>query len=303
MGLILLDCHHYVPPTTISNHFFEEFLDTSHEWIKQRTGIHHRHYSDEGVSQMVVKMVQELSIPRPEKIKLLITSSVSQDYMIPTISAMAHKALGLGEDVFTFDYNMACTGFIGGFILAEKILGPGEQALVIGAERLSEKINFRDRTTAMLFGDGAAVAWLEKTEEPFIHCTGTIPTWDLTLGLGDREKIEMDGKNIYKFGTSTLHKVITRLLEEGGLTMEEIDHVVLHQANERILQSVAKKTGHREKFYTNLQHVGNTSSASIGLCLGEMKEKGMLKNKDTLLLVGFGGGLTYGGGIVQWNGL
>ncbi|MDO5712813.1 MAG: ketoacyl-ACP synthase III [Tissierellia bacterium] len=304
MGLKIIDCKSYIPEKSVSNQYFEDILDTSEEWILQRTGIETRYFSNIDVSEMVKKVVRSLHLGnKKQKIKFIAASSVTPDYIIPSISAIAHKALDLEEDVFSLDLNMACTGFVGGLILGERMLEPGECGIIIGAERLSERINFKDRSTAMLFGDGAAVVLVEKTTDSFPIVQGTVPSKDLELMANDKSKIVMEGKNIYKFATSTLPRALTLLLEKAKLEMEDIDYVIFHQANKRIIDSVGKKVGGREKFYTNLETLGNTSSASIGLCLAEMKEKNYFSKGEKLIILGFGGGLTYAGTILEWNGL
>ncbi|WP_036728416.1 ketoacyl-ACP synthase III [Peptoniphilus mikwangii] len=299
MGLKIVDAVSYVPDRTVDNSYFESYLDTTNEWIVQRTGIEKRHFSDLQVSEMVLNASKKLQIFNRESIKLVISATVTSDYVVPSLSALVHKELDLLEEVLSFDINMACTGFIGGLIVAESMLKVGEQAVIIGAEKLSNIINFDDRATAMLFGDGAAVTIVEKTNEKFSKVSGTVPSFDLKFINDGKSKVTMEGRNVYKFATSVIPSGIDKLLGMNNINVCDIEHFVLHQANLRIIESIVKKTGYKEKFFTNIQNMGNTSSASIGLCLAEMKNKNILKNGDRALLFGFGGGLTYAGVIVE----
>lgn len=303
MGLKLLDVESFVPTRKIENSFFESYLDTSHEWIQKRTGIVSRYFSDQGLSLMIKEALKKMVIKEEwkEKIDLILTATISPDYIMPSVSAIVHGSLDLKEEVLCSDMNMACTGFVGALIFAEKFLEVGQCAICIGAEQLSSITDFHDRSTAMLFGDGVAVALVMKTEDKVSKIYGTQVSHDLSLKNGEGKKVEMDGKNIYKFATSICPKGIKKLLEIDGSQIESMDWIVLHQANSRIIDSVAKKVGGQEKFYQNIQEIGNTSSASIGLCLGEMKEKALLKQGNRLLLFAFGGGLTYAGIIVEWG--
>lgn len=299
MGLKILDINSYIPEKEIYNDFFEDYLDTTKEWITQRTGIVKRNFSDKGLSFMLKEAIKGLDKNKFDKnrIKLVLSATISPDYIMPSISVIVHQEMDLNENVFSADINMACTGYVGILMMAENMLEVGECAVCIGAERLSSIINFEDRSTAMLFGDGAAVSVVMKTNEEFVKVYGTLPSEDLYLETGG--KVGMNGKQIYKFATGMIPKIINEILDKSKKSLEDIDEIVLHQANLRIIESVAKKIGNEDKFYSNISRYGNTSSASIGLCLADMKKE-EFKGKN-LMLVAFGGGLTYAGTIVEWG--
>ncbi|WP_164845554.1 3-oxoacyl-ACP synthase III family protein [Anaerosphaera multitolerans] len=292
---------HYNSKNAVKNSFFESYLDTSDEWIVQRTGIETRYWEDSDVKDMSVESVKKLNLTSGEieKVKVIIVATLSQDYIMPSISSIIQREFQFGEDVFALDINMACTGFVGGAIVAHQMLREGEYALIVGAEKLSKLVDKGDRSTVMLFGDGAGAVLFEKNLKPFYYDNGTMGSDDLKLLRGDDEKIYMHGQNIYKFALDIVPKSLKNILEKSSTKPEEIDYFVLHQANLRIIKAVSKKIGGLEKYYTNLQRYGNTSSASVPICLGEMYEKEMFREGQKMLLFGFGGGLTFAGAIVD----
>lgn len=303
MGIRIIKLAKFIPEERIDNEYFASYLDTSDEWIRKRTGISSRHYSREGISGMLKKAIRELGDlgKYKERVELVLTATISADHIMPSISSIVHQELDLKKEVFCADMNMACTGFVGSVLMAESFLKEGDYGICIGAEQLSSITDFEDRSTAMLFGDGVAIALVEKTKKKEPKVYGTQMSYDLSLANKGQEKVKMDGKNIYKFATSICPIGIKDLLDKGGYSLEEIDWVVLHQANSRIIDSIVKKLSHGEKFYQNIEIMGNTSSASIGLCLGQMDDEGLLKQGDQIILFAFGGGLTYGGTIVEWG--
>lgn len=293
MGLIFRKIASFEGENKVSNKYFESFLDTNDSWIKKRTGIEERNFTDLKTSELMVEALKKLKLSEEEKdkIKIILASSVSSDYVIPSLAAIAHGQLGLKEEVFSADINMACAGSVGGLLMAEKMLEKGQYGLCIGVEKLSSLLDFNDRSTAIIFGDGAAVYLVEKTDEKIYENFGTISSKDLDLEKDG--KIKMNGQKIFKFASGLLDKEIDNFLEKSNKNIENLDHIVLHQANKRIMEALIKKVGHRDKFYSNIEKFGNTSSASVGMCLAEMKEKNILKSKDRILLIAFGGGLTY----------
>ncbi|MGO1580682.1 MAG: ketoacyl-ACP synthase III [Peptoniphilaceae bacterium] len=302
MGLKIIDISGYIPERKVNNKYFEDYLDTSDDWIRKRTGIKERRFSHIGVSEMLKLAADKLKTDftkEKDKLKLVLTATISADYIMPSISSIIHKHLNLNENVFCADVNMACSGYVGILIMAEAMLEVGDYAICIGAERLSEITDFNDRSTAILFGDGAFITLVEKIDEEFIKISGTIMSHD--LGLERNNKVKMNGKEIYRFATSKMPVIVKEIIRKSNMDIDEIGHIVLHQANLKIIESVYKKTDYKNKYYYNVDRFGNTSSASIGLCLNEMREKLMLKKGENVVLLAFGGGLTYAGVIVRWG--
>lgn len=286
MGLIIKKASQAILNHQTNNDFFENRLDTTAEWIKKRTGIERRYFTERGLSDFATEASLRLQLTASEKdkIKMVVVSTIGGDYIIPSIAAIVQGKLGLRGDVFALDVNMACAGFVGASILAESYLNYGEYALVIGAEKLSDVIDFSDRTTAILFGDGAGAVLYEKTEEIFYKDTGCIGD-DYSLVIEKSGFIEMAGRDVFRFAVNEVPKSIKRTLSafnenESG----QIDLYLLHQANERITQGIAKQI--KGDFYSNIQEYGNTSSASCAIALGELYASGELRNKR-LLMAGF----------------
>ncbi len=301
MGLKIIDVAGFQGEKTISNSYFESYLDTSDEWIRQRTGIQTRKFTDLSMEEIVDDLVKNINISKDKKkkIKLVITGTLSSDILMPTLSAIVHEKLNLDREVMSFDMNMACSSFVASIILAEKFLEPGQLALCIGIEKLSKVTDLNDRSTAILFGDGGGICLVEKTEDFQPSIYGTIKSNDLYLKAN--EKMKMNGRQVFKFATSIIYPEIKKLLDLSKRSFDSIDHVVLHQANLRIIDYIKKKTGHEDKYFTNIEEFGNTSSASIPLSLYQMKEECLLKNGQSILIFGFGGGLTYCSTIVKWG--
>lgn len=301
MGLKLKKSSYYHPKNAVKNSYFESYLDTTDEWIVQRTGIESRYWEEVEASEMAIDAVRRLNLTQDDidKIKIVIVATLSSDTIMPSIATTIQREFGLKEDIFATDINMACTGFVGATIIAHQMINENERALVIGVEKLSNVVNKNDRGSVMLFGDGAGASLYEKNNKEFYHVCGAVGSDDLKLLKSDEDKVYMHGQNIYKFAIDIAPKSLNKLLDTAGITIDDLDHVVLHQANLRIINSVAKKVGGAEKYYKNIQEYGNTSAASVGICLGEMNEKGLLLENQSVLLFGFGGGLTFAGTIIE----
>lgn len=307
MGLKILKTSSYLPENIVDNFYFESYLDTSDQWIKKRTGIERRRISkDEDVLDLTIKAVEKLSLNKELKnLKLIIVASLSSESIMPNISSSVAGYLGK-EDVMAFDINMACTGFVGASIIAEKYLKENEYALVIASEVLSKYMDFNNRDNAILFGDGCGAVLYEKISDDFYYDNGTIYSKDLSLtGKSinkDETFIEMNGKNVYRFTMEYVPKSIKNVIDKSIYTENEIDYFVLHQANKRIIDGISKRFGSSEKYYVNLNEYGNTSSATIPICLDEMNKKNLLKENNNILLSGFGAGLNYATCIVLSGG-
>ncbi|WP_161979549.1 beta-ketoacyl-ACP synthase III [Streptococcus sp. S784/96/1] len=309
---------HYVPSQVVSNDDLAKIMDTSDEWISTRTGIRERHIStNENTSDLAIKVAWQLlekSHLDPEELDFILIATMSPDSLMPSTAARVQGALG-ATNAFAFDLSAACSGFVFALATAEKLINSGAytRGLVIGAEVLSKQLDWSDRSTAVLFGDGAGGVLLEKAD--VLHFLAESLHTDGSKGglLGGATTvkspftqeheainpfIQMDGRAIFEFTIRTVSKSILAIIEEVG----EPDYLLLHQANERILDKMAKKIGvNREKFLANMQRYGNTSAASIPILLSENVANGTLKLDGTqkILLSGFGGGLTWGNLIVR----
>jgi 3-oxoacyl-[acyl-carrier-protein] synthase III len=296
----------YVPSTLITNEDLEKLVETSDEWIVTRTGIKTRHRAvDELTSDMAVKAAQN-AIDRVNydvsKIDLIIMATITGDQMTPSTANFIQAKLGLNHEVMSFDINAACTGFVYGLEVAASLLQSGRfrAALVIGGETLTKIVDYTDRNTCVLFGDGAGAmiiepSVVERNKAYFFNAA----RGDLNNTLTVVSKIKMDGKKVYQFAVDAMEQAIQKVLEDAGLQIEDIDMVIPHQANERIIQSVSKSMSiPMEKFMLNLSEYGNTSAASIPITISEYFDQNDTKNKK-ILLVGFGGGFTWGSAILQ----
>lgn len=319
----IIDTGSYLPEQIISNDDLAGIVDTSDEWIRSRTGIKERRISSgENTSEISTKAALQI-IERagvdPLDIELLIVGTCTADYSVPSAACMVQKAIG-AKNATAFDLTAACSGFMYGLSVADKYIRSGvcENALVIGAEVLSKILDWSDRSTCVLFGDGAAGAYLEKTKEAGIICeeigsdgasyealtAGHMPAANAFNDIKPMtgfDTVQMDGREIFKFATKKVSTSIQELLEKAGIAAEDIKYIVPHQANARIVEIVAKKTKIPfEKFYLNMERTGNTSAASIPIALHEMNERGMLERGDKIILTGFGGGLTWGTMLIEW---
>ena len=305
----------YVPENIVTNADLEKLVETDDEWIRSRTGIERRHISmGDNTSDLASKTAWEIIKKGgidPTDIDLIIVATVSPDCMSPSTACTVQAAIGAVNAV-AFDISAACSGFVFALSTADKFIKSGtyKNALIIASEVLSKHINWSDRSTCVLFGDGAAGAYIERSETPGIiaediGCDGTKgkslggarnTAANVFNGLEkfDDPYIYMDGKVIFDFATRQVPKSVNKLLEKANLMPEDIKYVLPHQANERIVKVISRKVKiPMEKFYLNIAEYGNTSAASIPIALNEMYEKGILSEGDKLLITGFGGGLTW----------
>lgn len=313
---------HYVPDKIITNDDLSEIVDTNDEWIMQRTGIRERRIAiDENTSDLAAKAAKKIlqnANMSAEEIDLILVATISGDYAMPSTACLVQSKIG-AVNAAAFDITAACSGFIYALTTAHKFVQSQmyQNVLVIGAEVLSKTIDWSDRGTCVLFGDGAAGVLVTAgtsggviAEQLGADGTGgeqlTVSYMPNANRFNGKERVmpsnmQMDGRAIFKFATKTLSKKLEEIIENSGMKKEEIDHIVLHQANDRIIQAVAKKTEiPLEKFYRNMYYYANTSSATIPIALSEMNEKGMLHKGDKILMSGFGGGLTWGSLIIEW---
>lgn len=311
-GIKILSTGYYAPAKVLDNFDFEKIVETSDEWIVSRTGIKKRHFAD-GEScvdlgyQAALKAVEKID---KSKIGLIICATMTPDYFTPSTACLIQERLGLNDqEVMCFDLSAACSGFVYSLTVAQSLLQnlDDKYALIIGCEELSKIIDFKDRNTCVLFGDGAGAIVACKGEGIFASYSNSAGNLEAlkaqAIGKdGSDHYLTMAGQEVFKFAVKVIPESINAILDKTNLTLDDIDYVVCHQANYRIIRNVYKKMKSSEdKFYMNLQEYGNTSAASIPLALGEMNEKGMLKPGDIIICVGFGGGLTWGATLIEWS--
>ena len=310
-GLHIVAMGHYVPAKVVTNDDLSKIVDTNDEWISSRTGIKRRHFvEDEGCFDLALNAAKDAIANAGidiSDIGACVLATVRPDYCTPSVACMVQTALGLSKDIPCFDINAACSGFMYGMQIARGILMQSNKryALVIGSETLSKILDMTDRGTCVLFGDGAGAAIIELSDSHrFYSRLGADGNKDvLFIPNNDMEPrhVRMLGADVFKFAVSTVPKTIFELLEDAGLSADDIDCFVCHQANKRIIESVAKKCKQPlEKFYMNMDEYGNTSSASVPIALSEMSEKGLLRPGMKIISVGFGAGLTWGGAYMEW---
>ncbi|WP_461812687.1 beta-ketoacyl-ACP synthase III [Faecalimonas sp.] len=297
----------YIPPTVMENDDLANFVETSDEWIKERTGIMRRHIAqEEDTVYMAVKSAERAlknANIMAEEVDFIIVSTISSSIVLPCTACEVQKEIG-AVNATCFDLNAACSGFLFAYNTAQAYIASGiyKTGIVIGAEKLSDLIDWKDRGTCILFGDGAGAVVLKAVEgNPFPLITHSEGEKGKALTCGQNDFIHMDGQEVFKFAIKQVPKCIGELLEQNHLQKEQIKYFVLHQANRRIVEAVAKRLQVEiEKFPMNLQEYGNTSSASIPILLDEMNQKGFLKRGMKIIISGFGAGLSWGASLVEW---
>lgn len=309
-----------LPAAKVTNDYLATIMDTSDEWISTRTGIRERRLAvEETTASMSIdaarKAMDDAGVTA-EEIDLIIVGTITGDYVTPSTACEVQAGIGAVNAV-AFDINAACSGFMFALNTVYTYMqsGMASTALVIGAETLSKIMDWNDRSTCVLFGDGAGAAIVTSDEYGMISfdqgSDGTrghvlagrnrLNNNPLISNPTDLDYIHMDGQEVYKFAVSTVPKSINRVLEQAGITAADVDYYVLHQANIRIIQSVAKRLKlSEEKFPISLDHCGNISAGSVPILLDELNQKGMLKKGKKLVLSGFGGGLTWGTALIEW---
>lgn len=310
-GLHILGTGRAVPDQIVTNDDLARRVDTNDEWIVARTGIRERRFAREGESltQFTVaaaRQALERAGLKPEDIGLCITATVTSDRLFPSQACLIHQELGLPEDCPAFDLSAGCTGFLYAMETAAAMLPRMSRpyALLVGGELLSHIVDMDDRSTCILFGDGAGAAVVESTEAGWYSVLGTRGDRDVLWAWGpgqERPYLHMDGQGVFQFALKTVPQVAKQLLEKAGMDKEQVDWYVPHQANHRIVESVAKRLKMPlDRFYENMDRYGNTSAGSIPIALDEMAEQGLLKKGQWVMCLGFGAGLTWGGALFQW---
>lgn len=301
-----------VPANTVTNDDLAQLVDTNDAWITARTGIRSRYRCTTETHTDLCVNAARAALKKagvsPAEIGACIVATVSADTVVPSAACMLQKALGLPEDTPCFDLNAACTGFVYALHTMECLLNaaPRKFGLVVGAEALSKVVDWTDRSTCILFGDGAAAAVVECREGwPSIGAVlgsrGNDTLLRLPgLGRGEPNVLSMEGTQVFKFAVETVPACMDAVLAKSGLTIDDIDFFVFHQANARIIDlAVRKYRIPPEKYYKNIDHYGNTAAASVPLVLSELEDQGRIGPGSRLLMVAFGGGLTWGGAVLE----
>lgn len=292
----------YTPENIITNKDLEKIVETSDEWIQTRTGIKERRKATNETSTDMAYLAAKKAIETYDydgsKIDLVVVATITSERQTPSVANLVMGRLGLREGIMSFDVNAACTGFVYALEIASSLMSTNQykSALVIGSERLSSVIDYTDRNTCILFGDGAGAVIIEQKPNSIASFYNASKA-DMSDILTVDKTIRMDGKKVYVFATDVVERSIRHILDVNHLTIEQIDAILPHQANERIIQSVAKSMSiPMSKFELNIATYGNTSAASIPILISEYMETN--KNKR-VLLVGFGGGFTWGSAILE----
>ncbi len=324
---VILGTGSYAPERILSNEDVAKMVDTSDEWIRARSGIRERRIAapEQATSDLAVlaarRALEDARVPASD-IDLLIVATITPDLPMPATACFVQHKLGIPSTAACFDLNAACSGFIYGLDTACALVGSGRyrKALVIGAEKLSSIVDWQDRGTCMLFGDGAGAAVIGAGDKAGIGLIGTklgalgedtdllyipaggssVPTSAETVARGDHF-IKMKGKEVFKLAVRVMEEAARDILEQHGLAAHQIGLVIPHQANLRIIDAIAQYLELPvERFFVNVDRYGNTSAASIPIALDEARKAGRIKEGDLTLLVAFGAGLTYGSALIRW---
>jgi 3-oxoacyl-[acyl-carrier-protein] synthase-3 len=315
----------YIPERKVTNFDLEKMVDTTNDWIVSRSGIQERYFvsEEEATSDMAIKAIEQAlqnSNTKPEELDMIIVGTYTPDHMFPSTACIIQGRIG-AVNAWAWDLNAACSGFVYSLITASQFImtGSHKKILVVGADTSSRILDFEDRTSSVLFGDGAGAVVIEPCEEG----NGIIDWVAGADGLGaehiimpaggsrkpasietvnDREHyFKMNGKDVFKFSTRALPQMIEDLLHKNSLSPEDIKLLIPHQANIRIIESGAKKAGIKmENVFINLDRYGNTVAGTIPIALNEALTEGKIRKGDYIILAGFGGGLTWAGLLIKW---
>lgn len=306
-GLELIATGAGIPSRVVTNDDMSRIVDTSDEWITTRTGIRERRFCAEGedigtLAIAAARQALDNSGLDPAQIGCCICATIAARYLTPTNACLIQQELGLPQDIPVLDINAACSGFIYGAAVARGLLAGRDDptrpyALVVGCEQLSRLMDMTDRSTCVLFGDAAGAAIFKLSNAAFAVDLGA--RGDMAIEVPSGGPIRMDGSAVFRFAVDALPRSLHTVLERTGLTLDDMDWVVCHQANSRIIDHCIKKLkADPAKFYKNMDRFGNTSAASIPVALNELAEQGRLTPGMRIACIGFGGGLTWGGMVL-----
>ena len=312
-GIQILGMGKALPARCVENEELKQYVDTSDEWIRTRTGIETRYFAEKETNLDLASEAAENALKSagiaPGQIGAVVIATITADYATPSAAALLQARLGIPEDVPAFDINAACSGFVYGLNITSAMLGSDllrrPYVLLIGVETLTRMLNLYDRGTAVLFGDGGAAAVITASDaHRFYGRLGSCGNKEAlnTPGLNQPDAfIHMDGREVFRFAVGAIKKGIHMMEEESGVFAEEIDYIVCHQANKRIIDNVRRSLKLKEEqFYINLTRYGNTSGGSVPLALADMWEEGLLKEGTRIFAVGFGGGLTWACSYIEF---
>ena len=323
MAIRIIGTGSYLPKKAADNHFLSTIVDTDDEWIRQRTGIKERHLSNgkEGTTYMATHAAEaalENAGITADELDMIIVATVSADTYVPSTSCQVQGAIGAIRAT-CFDLNAACSGFLFAMNTAYAYIemGMAKTILIIGAETLSREVDWSDRSSCILFGDGAGAAIMRQEEGKggliasvtgsdgsqgdVLTCKGRGIQNPFHQSKRKKDYLRMEGQAVFRFAVTMVPRCIKQILKKTGYDTEDIKFFVLHQANVRILELIAKRLKvDIDKFPMNLDHYGNTSSASIPILLDELNRNNLLEPGDKIVLSGFGGGLTWGAVLIEW---
>ena len=309
-----------LPALLVSNRELEKIVDTTDEWIRSRTGIESRHIAvEETTTSMAIEAAKKAlqdAKASPEELDLIIVGTISPDHYFPSTACEIQSALG-AVNATAFDISAACAGFLFGLGIVDAYMKADtvRTALVVGAETLSKMMDWNDRSTCVLFGDGAGAAVVRSDESGIMSmvqgsdgargnaltCEGRRVNNPYKKNDTSLDYTKMNGQEVYKFAVKTVPKSIEEALLKANVKADDVKYFLLHQANLRIIEAVAKRLGQSiEKFPTNLQECGNISAGSVPVLLDHVNREGMLQKGDTIVLAGFGAGLTWGATVLTW---
>lgn len=323
IGTRLIGTGSYMPDLKLTNEMLESMVDTNDEWIVKRTGIRERRIAQNTATWELAleagrRALEDAALDASE-LDLIIVGTATPDFFTPSVSCMVQGKMGASK-AMAFDLSAACSGFVYSVDVADSFIraGKAKNVLVICAETLSRIIDYTDRSTCVIFGDGAAAAVFQASEQEgvlttYMRANGTLgeclkaqclPVEDpLAQGpraVCDHRFLKMAGSDVFRFTASAVPEAIDAVLHQANMTADQIDWFVLHQANVRILQMVTTRYGlDPKKVYVNIDRYGNTSGVSVALCLDEMRKNGQLKAGQHIVISGFGGGLTYGAALIR----
>ncbi|MGE7889426.1 beta-ketoacyl-ACP synthase III [Bacillus cereus] len=309
MNVGILGIGRYVPEKVVTNHDLEKIMDTSDEWIRTRTGIAERRIADDTIdtSYMAVeaskKALEDAGVSG-EDIDLILVATVTPDRAFPAVACVIQEAIG-AKHAAAMDVSAACAGFMYGMITAQQFIQTGtyKNVLVVGSDKLSKIVDWNDRNTAVLFGDGAGAVVMGAVSEG----RGVLSFELGADGSGGKhlyqdEYVMMNGREVFKFAVRQLGDSCLRVLDKAGLTKEDVDFLVPHQANIRIMESARERLNlPQEKMSMTIEKFGNTSASSIPIAMVEELQNGRIQDGDLIILVGFGGGLTWGAVALRWG--
>lgn len=311
MGVGVIGTGYYVPDNIVTNHDLEKIVDTTDEWIRTRTGIEERRIAkdDEDSSDMAFKAaeraIQDAGID-PEEIGLIVVATVTPDTPFPSVANMIQDRLG-ATNAAAYDVAAACAGFLYGLVTGQQFIESKayKYVLVVGVDKLSKITDWTDRNTCVLLGDGAGAVVLGEVSEGkgiLSFELGSDGSGGKHLYLNEKNYLEMNGREVFKFAVRQMPESCVNVVEKAGLNTDDVDFLVPHQANIRIMETSRKRLGISEdKMIKTIQKYGNNSSASVPIALSEAVENGKIQDGDIVVLVGFGGGLSWGAALLKWG--